>query len=73
MKKIDLKQLLLYLIIAFVIVSIWNNPTGSAERAGDFLGNVGNWLVDLIDKSSSFIKGLTGNGDTSTPPPVSNP
>jgi hypothetical protein len=71
MKKIDLKQLLLYLIIAFVIVSIWNNPSGSAERAGDFLGSVGNWLVDLIDKSSSFIKGLTGTeSPTTTVPPT---
>lgn len=69
MKKIDLKQLLLYLIIAFVIVSIWNNPTGSADRAGDFLGTVGNWLVDLIDKSSSFIKGLTGNDSPTTTVP----
>ncbi len=65
MKKIDLKQVLLYLVIAFVIVSIWKDPAGSADRAGTFLGNVGNWLVDLVDKSSSFIKGLTGN-DTKT-------
>ena len=72
MKKIDLKQLLLYLIIAFVIVSIWNNPTGSAQRAGDFLGSVGSWIVDLIDRSSTFIKGLTGN-DTPTPPVVTAP
>lgn len=66
MKKIDLKQVLLYLIIAFVIVSIWNDPQQSAERAGDFLGSVGSWFVDLIDKSSSFFKGLTGNDGTTT-------
>lgn len=72
MKKIDLKQLLLYLIIAFVIVSIWNNPTGSAQRAGDFLGSLGSWIVDLIDRSSTFIKGLTGN-DTPTPTVVTAP
>lgn len=67
MKKIDLKQVLLYLIIAFVIVSIWKDPADSADKAGTFLGSVGNFLVDLIDKSSSFIKGLTGNGSPTTP------
>jgi len=69
-KKIDLKKLLLYLVIAFVIVSIWKDPSGSAKTAGTFLGNVGNFLVALIDKGSSFIKGLTGNS-TPTPTPTS--
>jgi hypothetical protein len=69
MKKLDLKQLLIYLVIAFVIVSIWKDPSGSADTAGNFLGNVGNWFVDLIDKSSSFIKGLTGD-ETPTPTTV---
>jgi hypothetical protein len=67
-KKLDLKKLVLYLVIAFVIVSIWKDPQGSARTAGVFLGNVGNFFVDLIDKSSSFFKGLTGNGNGSTPP-----
>ena len=67
MKKIDLKKLLLYLVIAFVIVSIWKDPSGSAKTAGTYLGNVGNFLVALIDKGSSFIKGLTGGGSTPTP------
>jgi len=49
-------------VIAFVIVSIWKDPTGSAKTAGAFLGNVGNFFVALIDKGSSFIKGLTGGG-----------
>ena len=70
MKKIDLKKLLLYLVIAFVIVSIWKDPSGSAKTAGTFLGNVGNFLVAQIDKGSSFIKGLTGNS-TPTPTPTS--
>jgi hypothetical protein len=67
-KKIDLKKLLLYLVIAFVIVSIWKDPSGSAKTAGTYLGNVGDFLVALIDKGSSFIKGLTGD---STPTPTS--
>ena len=67
MKNVDLKKLLVYLVIAFVIVSVWKDPSGSAKTAGTFLGNVGNFFVALIDKGSSFIKGLTGNGSNPTP------
>ena len=70
MKKIDLKKLLIYLVIAFVIVSIWKDPSGSAKTAGGFLGNVGNFFVALIDKGSSFIKGLTGTKSTPAPTPA---
>ena len=59
MKKLNLKQILIYLVIAFVVVSVWKDPSGSASTAGRFLGNVGNFFVALIDKGSSFIKGLT--------------
>jgi len=59
-KKLNLKQILIYLVIAFVVVSVWKDPSGSASIAGRFLGNVGNFFVALIDKGSSFIKGLTG-------------
>lgn len=69
MKKIDLKKLMIYLVVAFVIVSIWKDPPGSAKIAGDFLGSVGNFFVALIDKGSSFIKGLTGSKSTPTPAP----
>ena len=54
-----IKKVLLYLVIAFVVVSIWQNPEGSAEAAGDFLGAVGNFFADLIDKTATFIEGLT--------------
>jgi hypothetical protein len=59
MKNLDIKKILLYLIIAFVIVSVWKDPSGSAKTAGVYLGNVGHFFVNLIDKGSTFIKGLT--------------
>ena len=71
MKNVDLKKLILYLIVAFVIISVWKDPSGSAKTAGAFLGNVGNFFVALIDKGSSFIKGLTGDGNNPTPTPTS--
>ena len=57
--KLDLKKMFIYLVIAFVVVSIWKDPGSSATTAGSYLGNVGHFLVALIDKGSAFIKGLT--------------
>jgi hypothetical protein len=57
--KLDLKKMFIYLVIAFVFVSIWKDPGGSANTAGNYLGNVGHFVVAVIDKGSAFIKGLT--------------
>jgi len=57
--KLNMKQVLLYLIIAFVIVSIWKDPSGSSKTAGTFLGMVGSFFVDLVNKISDFVKGLS--------------
>lgn len=50
-----------FLIIAalFLVLSIWNNPTGTASAFGDFLGNVGSWVEDALDKGTEFVRGLT--------------
>jgi hypothetical protein len=50
-----------FLLIAglFLIVSIWNNPSGTANAFGNFLGDVGSWLEDALDKGTEFIRGLT--------------
>ncbi len=58
MKNDTIRKILLYLVIAFVVVSIWQNPEGSAEAAGDFLGSVGAFFSELIDRTATFIGGL---------------
>jgi hypothetical protein len=50
---------LLFIAALFVLVSIWQNPSGTANAFGDFLGTVGSWLEDALDKSTEFIRGLT--------------
>ena len=57
--KLNLKQVVLYLIIAFVLVSVWKDPSGSSTQAGHFLGMVGTFFVDLVNKISTFVKGLS--------------
>jgi hypothetical protein len=55
---IDLKKSLVYLIIAFVIVSIWTDPHGSSRSIGIFLSHTGHFLAELIDRGAQFISGL---------------
>jgi hypothetical protein len=53
-----LRKVLIYLALAFVIVSVWRDPEASAGAAGDFLHSVGGFFSALIDKGSKFLKGL---------------
>jgi hypothetical protein len=55
----DWKRVFAITAVAFVIVSLWHNPTGTANAFSDFLGNVGSFLEDAIDKFSEFFRSLT--------------
>ncbi|WP_269228006.1 hypothetical protein, partial [Escherichia coli] len=55
----NVKKILVYLSLAFVIVSVWRDPAGSADAAGAFLSSVGSFFGTVIDKSVAFLKGLT--------------
>ena len=56
--KINVKKLLLWLVIAFVIVSIYNNPEDSGDSVGAFLGDVGSFASTVVDRTAAFIGGL---------------
>jgi hypothetical protein len=55
----DIKRVFLFVAAAFLILSVWNNPTATATAFADFLGNVGDFLTDAIDKFTEFFRGLT--------------
>jgi hypothetical protein len=55
----DWKKAFLFIAGLFLLLSIWNNPTSTANAFSDFLGTVGSFLEDLIDVSTEFIQGLT--------------
>jgi hypothetical protein len=57
--KVDTKKTLVYLTLAFVIVSIYNDPDNSANSIGAFLGDAGHFFTVLLDKSVDFLGGLT--------------
>ena len=64
MKSDTLKKIGLYLVLAFLIVSIWRNPSESAHAAGHFLGAVGDFFASLIEKTATFIKNLASGEET---------
>ena len=55
----DIKRIFLLVAAAFLLLSLWNNPTATATAFADFLGNVGSFLEDAIDKFTEFFRGLT--------------
>jgi hypothetical protein len=57
--KINVRQILVWLVIAFVIVAIWNSPTTTGNAVGDFFGALGSFIVDLWNKFVDFIRGMT--------------
>jgi hypothetical protein len=56
--KLDARKALVYVALAFLLLSVWNNPGGTAASFGDFLGDVGSWIEDAIDKGTEFFRGL---------------
>jgi hypothetical protein len=56
--KLDAKKVLIYVAIAFLALSVWNNPGGTAASFSSFLGDVGSWIEDAIDKGTEFFRGL---------------
>jgi membrane associated rhomboid family serine protease len=59
MKNADaFKKAALYLSLGFVIWRVWDDPTGSADTAGNFFGAIGGVVSSAIDKGSAFLKGL---------------
>jgi hypothetical protein len=57
--KLNVKQVLVYLTIAFVVVTVWNAPDATGRSVGDFLGSAGAWLSDVASRASTFFKSLT--------------
>jgi hypothetical protein len=55
----DIKRVFLFVAAAFLILYVWNSPTAAATAFADFLGNVGSFLEDAIDKFTGFFRGLT--------------
>ena len=56
--KLTWRNFLLFLVVIFVILLFWNDPTGFGTAVGNFFRSIGSWLGDLFDKFSSFVSNL---------------
>jgi hypothetical protein len=53
-----MKQGLIYLALAFVIMNIWNDPNRSSDSMGSFLGDTGHFFAQALDKGAEFFGDL---------------
>jgi hypothetical protein len=58
-------RIALYVLGAFLLLQLWQDPSGAAQATTDFIGGIGHFFASVIDKIGEFAKGLTH--DTSTP------
>jgi hypothetical protein len=57
---ITTKRIFIWLAVAFIIVFIWQQPQTASQQIGDFLGDVGRFLILVFDKLAEFLSGLAG-------------
>ena len=49
----------LYLMIAFMVIQLWQDPSGAAHATTNFVGGIGHFFASAMDKIGAFVKGLT--------------
>lgn len=52
------KKLTVWVLAGFLLLSFWGDPSGSADVFTDFIGSVGRFFSDVIDKLVAFFQRL---------------
>lgn len=47
-----------YLLVAFLVIRLWQDPAGSADATANFIGSIGSFFSDAINKLSTFVQSL---------------
>jgi hypothetical protein len=58
--KVSAKQVVVWVIIAFLLVAIWKDPAATGASVGDFFRSVGDFLSSLLTKIADFLSNLKG-------------
>ena len=58
MKFETMKKMAIYMAFTFALLSIWHDPAGAADAAGEFVGGLGNFFATALDKFTTFAKNL---------------
>ena len=59
-------RIALYLVVAYLLIKLWQDPSGAAHATMHFISGVGHFFASLLDKIGAFVKGL-GKSSPSTP------
>jgi hypothetical protein len=51
-------RIAMYLLLAFFAISLWQDPSGSAQATLDVVKGIGTFFAALIDKLVSFVRSL---------------
>ncbi len=51
-------RILMYLMVAFFAIKLWQDPAGSADTTVNFVGSVGHFFASLINKLGEFVQRL---------------
>ncbi len=60
-------RIAMYLILAFFVIQLWQDPGGAADATMNFIAGIGHFFSSLIDKIGEFVRGLGGNDAPTTP------
>ena len=61
------KKLGVTVLVLFLLISFWSNPAGSADAFGDFVGEVGGFVVtdsvaEAVDHIEQVVRGTASAG-----------
>ena len=56
-------RVVFYLLVAFLVIRLWQDPAGAADATVDFIGSIGSFFASAVDKLSQFVRGLGGTSD----------
>ena len=62
-----LARIALYLLLAFLVIQLWQDPHGAAQATMDFIGGIGHFFASLFDKIGQFVAGLGKDTNNTTP------
>lgn len=49
----------LYLLAAFIVIQLWQDPAGAAQATMDAINGVGQFFSALIDRAVAFARSFT--------------
>lgn len=52
-------RIAMYLVVAYFVIQLWQDPYGSARATMGFIEGVGHFFAAVIDKIGTFVSGLS--------------